>query len=298
MLENLIFPLIAVIGGFLGAVHDLRTREVPDWINYFMIIFGLSGYLIVSIMEWSVWPFIQSLGAAFVFYIIAALMFYSGQWGGGDAKMLIGFGALLPVYPVVLANWFSPILSFWPFFVTVFFNIVLVGAALSLLAVLYLVSKHPKEFLREMEQQVKTHKNWIFAVALVLFIPITMYFIWLELFLTSMLSWIVLGLFLLIFLAARAIEKTCMIKKVKVKKLTIGDWLAKDVMINNKLVCATNRTGLTEKDLTKLKILAEQGKLKNVQIRSGIPFIPSFFLGLTVALVFGDLILIIISQTL
>jgi len=121
MTGELLFPLIAILCGLVGAIYDLKIREVPNWTNYFMIFFGVGGYLIISVLRESIWPFLYSLSAVLVFYGIAALMFYSGQWGGGDAKPLIGFAALLPVYPAILKNWFSPQFSFWPFPVTIFF---------------------------------------------------------------------------------------------------------------------------------------------------------------------------------
>jgi len=293
---EIIFPTVALLGGLLGTIHDLRTREVPDWINYFMIIFGIGGHIILSISNWSVWPFLQSFGGALLFYGIAALMFYSGQWGGGDAKMLIGFGALLPIYPTVLLKWFNPVFSFWPFIVTLFLNIILIGGALGLAIMLFLIAKNIKEFSEEMKFVTNKYKNWVRSVFLVLMIPAVMYFLDKELFLASVISWGVILLLLLSFLAAKAIESTCMIKTVPPSKLTIGDWLAKEIRISNKMVFRSRGTGLTKEELVKLVKLERQGILKEVQIRSGIPFIPSFFLGLLASLVLGDLIFIIIGN--
>lgn len=290
MSAELVFPLVAILGGLIGAIYDLRIREVPNWINYFMIFFGLGGYLIISVLNLSVLPFILSLIVALAFYGLAAAMFYSGQWGGGDAKMLIGFGALLPAYPAILKNWFSPEFSFWPFPVTIFLNIVLVGGIIGLITILFLISKKPREFWAEFKQQAQASKNWFKAVLLVLLIPLASLFFGAFVFLASFLAWVAISFLLVSFLAAKSVEKTCMIRAIKPKKLTIGDWLADEVIVSNNVVCKPKGAGLLESEIKKLVALEKTGKLKEVKIKIGLPFVPSFFLGLIVSLVFGDLI--------
>jgi len=294
MSEELIFPLVAVMGGLVGAIYDLKTREIPNWINYFMVIFGLGGYLIFSILNWTIWPFILSVVVASLAYVVAALMFYGGQWGGGDAKMLVGFGALLPIYPAALLRWFQPSFSFWPFPITVFLNIVIIGGIIGISTILFLMLKNPKESISELKIQIRKYKNWIVALMFVFALPLIIFFIDYALFLASILAWLLMVFLLASFLTAKAVEKSCMIKNVKPRSLTIGDWLAEDVRINNKIVCTQRGTGLKETDLIKLVKLEKQGKLKDVRIRLGIPFVPSFFLGLLASLIVGDLVLILV----
>ena len=98
MLENWFFISVAIFGGIFGTYTDLTNRWVPDWINYFLILVGIWGHAIVSILQWSIWPVIYSLIGAGLFFAIGALLFYGRAWGGGDAKLLTGFGALVPVF--------------------------------------------------------------------------------------------------------------------------------------------------------------------------------------------------------
>lgn len=295
MSAELILPLVAVLGGLIGAVYDLRVREVPNWINYFMILFGVGSYLIISVLEFSVIPFVRSLLVALAFYGLAAAMFYSGQWGGGDAKMLIGFGALLPVYPVLLLNWFSPKLSFWPFPVTIFLNIILVGGVIGVGTIFFLISKRPKEFWREFKLQSKNNEGWLKALPLVLIIPLVSLFFSSFIFIASFLAWMAILLLVLSYLSAKSVEKTCMIKSLQPSKLTVGDWLAEEVILGGKIICKPRGSGLLEKDIKELAALEKKGQIKDVKIKAGLPFVPSFFFGLLISLVFGDVIFTLVG---
>jgi hypothetical protein len=75
-----------------------------------------------------------------------------------------------------------------------------------------------------------------------------------------------------LYIAAKAIDESCMIKKVNPKNLTEGDWLYKDVTISGKVIKA-RWEGLSEEEVKFLK------KTKNVLlIRQGIPFSPVFLI--------------------
>jgi prepilin signal peptidase PulO-like enzyme (type II secretory pathway) len=63
-----------------------------------------------------------------------------------------------------------------------------------------------------------------------------------------------------------------MVRKVKVKSLSEGDWLYKDMNIGNVKLKA-NWDGLTKKDIQKLK-----KHYKLVKIKQGIPFVPVFLI--------------------
>jgi hypothetical protein len=73
------------------------------------------------------------------------------------------------------------------------------------------------------------------------------------------------------YLYVKAVDEACMVRKIKTDKLTLGDWLYKDVKVGKKVVKAT-WDGLTEKDLKLLK------KKKFVYIRYGVQFTPVFLI--------------------
>ena len=86
-----------IILSFLAAaaVSDLKKREVPNWVNYGLVVVGIGLSLLQSIV-FADWHFLAfSIVGAAAALALAALMFYTGQWGGGDSKLLIGMGAAL-----------------------------------------------------------------------------------------------------------------------------------------------------------------------------------------------------------
>jgi len=97
---------------------DLKTHEVPDWINYSGIFAGLGLRLIWSLYSFD-WSFILEGIAGFgAFLGVGVVLFYLGQWGGGDSKLLMALGALLGLK-----------LSFTHITVLFLANLVIVGGA-------------------------------------------------------------------------------------------------------------------------------------------------------------------------
>jgi len=86
----------------------------------------------------------------------------------------------------------------------------------------------------------------------------------------------------------RLIEKNIMIKKIPVNKLTEGDWIIKNIYFRGKLIYNKNNPGITISDIKLLK----KYKIRNVLIKEGMPFIPSFLISLIVSLIFGNLLMI------
>ena len=120
--------LIGVVLIWLTAatISDIKTKEVPDWLNFSLIAIGLAIFATKSILEQSYWPILHSLLYVGIFLIIGNIMYYTKQWGGGDAKLLIGIGAILPVYPSLLRNFFNSELTInLP--VTILINLIIVG---------------------------------------------------------------------------------------------------------------------------------------------------------------------------
>jgi hypothetical protein len=97
------------------------------------------------------------------------------------------------------------------------------------------------------------------------------------------------GYFLFIFV--RSVEDSSMVKEQRVEKLTPGDWLIEDVIIDGKKICAKRKTGLDEEDIKRLRKLARENKITKVKIRNGYPFVPGFLLGLILYSFIGNILL-------
>ena len=64
----------------------------------------------------------------------------------------------------------------------------------------------------------------------------------------------------------KAVEDSCMYKWIPVNKLTEGDWVAKPVYVNKKIVCVPKDLGLELKQIKALK----KAKVKKVYVKEGI----------------------------
>ena len=87
--------VICIVLLAIAAFTDLKSLEVPDWLTHGGIVLGLLIATILSFVNWSIWPLVSSLAGLAITFAIACLMFYTGQWGGGDAKLLMALGALV-----------------------------------------------------------------------------------------------------------------------------------------------------------------------------------------------------------
>jgi prepilin peptidase CpaA len=81
----------AVFIGVVAAVEDLRRRQVPNWIPVAAIVGGLA--IALRDHGWqgagsSLLGLVAGFAVFFVFYALGAM-------GGGDVKLMAGFGAVL-----------------------------------------------------------------------------------------------------------------------------------------------------------------------------------------------------------
>ena len=84
----------------------------------------------------------------------------------------------------------------------------------------------------------------------------------------------------------RSVEKGCMYKQIPVKKLTEGDWVEENVIINKKIIYKKKKEGIEKSDITKLI----EAKVQSVLVKEGIPFVPPFLMGIVYSLIFGQII--------
>ncbi|HLC88419.1 MAG TPA: A24 family peptidase [Candidatus Nanoarchaeia archaeon] len=263
----LTIAIITILTLLVASYADIKTREVPDWLSYSLIFSALGIRAIFSVESgWSI--FLSGVLGFTVCFVIACLFYYTSQWGGGDAKLLMGMGAMIGLAYPFSADSFNLLF----FFLALLF----IGAAYGLLWMLMLAVRKRKLFWLDFKRTIKRYDQLqlglliftLFLLVLVLFY----HFLWPLLFFP-------LGVFYL-FLFINTVEKTCFLKKVHINDLTEGDWLAEDVNDNSKLIL--KKKTLEKEDLWKLK----ESNLKEVLIKEGIPFIPSFLLAYLL-LVFG-----------
>jgi Flp pilus assembly protein protease CpaA len=281
---ELVFLAIAFIGSSLAAFFDLKTTEIPDKIPHTMIALALILYSIQSILSLSYWPILNSLIAGLSLLGFGFLMYFLGQWGGGDAKVLAAIGFLLPQLPQGFTK------LFFPFPLTYLINVFIVGAAYMLIYAFVLALLNKKiilKFLKDMKANAK-----ILAIGslflFILFFGANLYFSkYTKLFdfsfflSTSLLALLIAIAIFIIWRFAKTVEEVGFKKKISISKLKVGDVLLKSRLWE----------GITEKELKKIK---KSGK-KYIQIKEGVRFAPSFVLALLFTLFYGDGILIFLK---
>jgi len=282
MIELLyIFALIALI---IASFSDIKTREVPDWLSYSLIFFAFGSRAIYALIEKDVSYFLYGLYGFLFFLVIGLVMYYGGQWGGGDSKMLIALGALLG---------FS--LRYDDFIVSFFINIIIIGGIYGLLFSIFLAFKNRKKFLKKFREfRLKNKKIEIVFVFLSLILILSSLFIKEEFVKFTLLIFAVMILFIFyIWGFIKKVEEVSMFRYVKPDALTEGDWIVKDIVIDGKHIVGPRDLGISKKQIKQLVGYYKKGKIKRVQIKVGIPFIPSFFLAFIISYFFGNILFLL-----
>jgi hypothetical protein len=272
-----VLVIISIVWFSFASIQDLKTREVSDWLSYSLIIIGLIFYLFKSIIFKDIIFILQSLVISLSLFLAGSLMYYLRQWGGGDVKLLAALGALFPLYPEELLRYFNPNLDL-PFALILVLNIIIFGSLQSLIYNFYLVKKN--------NFKVDFKLNKIYLLISLFLILITFF---LDDFLMKILL-LIMSLMIFIYPNFKSlifsIENKLMIKKIPIDKLTEGDWVIKDIYYKNKLLYNKNNPGIS---ISQIKLL-KKFKIKDVIIKEGMPFIPSFLIALIVSLIFGNLL--------
>lgn len=77
--------------GLAATIEDLRRRQIPNWIPLTALAGGLAWHLWTG--GW--WGGLASLGGAAGGFAVFLLFYILGGMGGGDVKLMAGFGAIL-----------------------------------------------------------------------------------------------------------------------------------------------------------------------------------------------------------
>jgi len=88
-------PLLVLL--IWAAVEDKRSRRVPNWLSFSLILSGLA----LAALPWGHIPFEQSIAGCGAGFGMAMLLYLLRGIGAGDVKLLAGIGAWLGVWPVV-----------------------------------------------------------------------------------------------------------------------------------------------------------------------------------------------------
>jgi len=269
--ENLFLILIGLIWIIGAVLQDLKRREVDNLWNFSLIGIALSYRFFVSIFTDNYWFILNGLIGLVIFFVLENIFYYSRLFAGGDAKLLFALGAILPLSFDWIVN-----LKIFGYFILLFF---VAGSIYGLLYSFVLVSRNRENFKKEFLKQWNSYKN-LFYISLILVLIWTVLVLYIGNYLFVLIGAVIL-IFPILFSFAKAVEESCMVKLTSSDKVTVGDWLYKDIVINGKKIKA-NWNGVSKKELD----LIRESK-KKILIKIGIPFTPSFLLGYLLLIFFN-----------
>ncbi|MBI2043518.1 prepilin peptidase [Candidatus Pacearchaeota archaeon] len=262
MIEIIFLMVLALSFMTFAVFADFRYRIVPNWLNFSLIAFVLAFRFFYSLFNSDFNFLYQGLIGLGIFFLIGNGLYYGRMFAGGDAKLMIALGAILPFsesLPVNLQN-------FLLFFILFLFS----GAFYGITASIFLFAGNHDECIREIKRQFWKNRK-LFYLAIV-FAAITLIFGFN--FGNSILFYP--GILILIlpffYIFAKTVDEKCLVRKMKTKNLTEGEWLYNDLKIGKKTIKA-RWEGINKEELKSIR-----KKFKEIKIRQGIPFTPAFLI--------------------
>mgnify|MGYP001571992288 CR=1 FL=1 len=262
---EIIFLVFSLPFLFFASIFDLKKREVPDYVSYSFIIGALGISLLYSIYTAFTFFLYALLGAGFLFSL-GYFLYRAKQMGGADVKLITALGA-------VFAN--SMFMGI-PLILFFLLALTLLGSVYTFIwgSVLYLKSFHTAN--KKAKEVLAEKKSMRLALLLLAFFGLIIIFMIqskeIQILIGFFILFIILSFYLTVFI--HIIEGLHFLKKIRVEELTEGDWLAKDVKINNHLICSAKHPCLDKKQIDQLK----KARVEQVTIKIGIPFVPAIFL--------------------
>jgi Flp pilus assembly protein protease CpaA len=262
MYEIIFLLVLAGIWIIAATIQDLKIREVPDWLNFSLIIFALGFrffYCLFDVGNFSF--FYQGLIGLGIFAVIGNLLYYSHFFAGGDAKLMISLGTIIPLSESFIVN--------LNIFIVFFFVFLFSGAVYGLIYTFVLAFSNFGKFKKEFNKLIKENRNLVYSVMVVGLLFMIGGFVY-----DRLIFYLGILIFLLpyLYLLAKSVEKVCMIKKIKSGDLREGDWLCENVKVGDKKIIA-KWDGLDKKEIALI-----QKHKKDVLIKQGIPYVPVFLI--------------------
>lgn len=262
--ENLFLIVLAIVWISGAIVQDMRRREVDNIWNFSLIAFALVYRLAFSVFSENYWFFVNGVLGFGIFLLIANLFYYSRLFAGGDAKLLIALGCILPFSFEWIVNF-----KIFGMFILIF---MLGGSIYSILFSGFLVVGNLGKFSLVFSKYFrKNFRLFLYVMFFSLIWAVFSFFIgFAELIFIS----IVVLLFPLLLIFSKSVEDSCLIKAIRPLRLTEGDWLYKKLTVKGKTIYP-HWEGVSKSDLD----LIQKNYKGKVFVKYGIPFTPAFLIG-------------------
>ena len=252
------FALVWVI---FASIQDLKSREVANWLNFSLIIFALGFRFFYSLFNTSPLNFnffYQGMIGLGIFFVLGNLFYYGRIFAGGDAKLFMALGSVLGI-----SNSFTDNLNIYSIFLLSLFFF---GSFYGLFWSIFLSARNFKQFKKEFLIQFSSNKKYflVFTFLAILFL-VAGFFASIFLFFGFLIF-----VFPYLYIYAKSVDESCMVKKIKSSELMEGDWISQNIKIGNKNIKPA-WDGLSTREISEIR-----KKYHSIKVKEGIPFIPVF----------------------
>jgi len=266
-MEFLIFrEAIVIIAAGIAAWTDLKTGEIPNWLNYPLIALGV----LFNLVFFDAW----ALGIGAAIFAIGYLLYYSGKIGGGDVKLFSGLALVMPfingtafILPVLLYS--------------------------ALIAVVFLSTYYLVKLIRLRKFNLKENLKGILNAGIIGIFLIAYFAIMLNSGFFQMQNALVLAVplaFALVFLALeKSIRKNFFLKSVKLKDLEEDELIALEFLPEK----VQKRINLKMKRIIDKQLVEElkKEKISEVLVYRDLPrFAPFILAGVILAILKPELV--------
>lgn len=225
---------------------------------------------------------LEGLAGLATMYLLACGLFYLGQWGGGDSKLLMALGAIFG-----LGFWENSLLG------SFLVNLVFFGGVWGGFWSVIMAWNHRSEVASAFFKLFKKHavvqaKTICYLAAIVVLIAafalpsIQARLPLIALAVTGLLTFYTWGF-------AKSIEQICFIKNVPVKDLEEGDWILQNISVRGKRICGPADLGISSSQIKALK----KAGISTVKVKEGVPFVPGFFFAYIATIAWGNVFVLI-----
>ena len=148
---NMFIMAIAIFWMIIASIEDFKKREVENWWNFSLIIFILVFKIFLSIETGDYRYFFGGIIGLFIGLGLCNLFYYGRMFAGGDAKLLIALGVILPMS----LNWKDNLLILGSFLIL----LLALGAIYGLVYCLFITLLNLNNFKKEFKKQIKNNKS-------------------------------------------------------------------------------------------------------------------------------------------
>ncbi len=281
---ELALALIGMLGfGYIG-YKDLKTTEFPDWVPYAMIASTLLVKVVAFLTANDVSILTSSLINGLLLFGIGYILYFIGSWADGDAYALGALGFLFPLK----ISFLSPA-YFFPLPLVLVSNVFVIGGVYMIAYALFLGVKNAWVMRYFRNDLRKNARKLAAAVALAVAFAFGSFFFFVKSFginayeplLSIPAGFVAYAVFMLILWRyVKVIDQKVFVRRIPASKLGYGD-----IPVSSKL--------LRMPDPALIRKLRAKGGY--VKIKEGVRFTPVFLLAFLLALVYGDVIYLILS---